>query len=209
MKQYIVISSQSDAKVYEEDTRKRDLRLLKTFRNPQGRAHKRAFFSDNRAAQKITTNAHGMAKGHYKLATNIDPRVIATKKFVIRVCTALKKSIQVVEARNIVFAASPQLLGLYRKQMRHLSLQNPLCWINKDLIKLTAPELKKYLNKRDDWPEPAFLGSYRRYEPKNKNNVKSAIFRARNPKKIQRMVKAGQFSKNTPGNPLSGRVNLT
>lgn len=139
LNQYVVVASNSTAKIYYSSPLKHKFVLVKVLENPTGKMHKRELFDDKPSMQ-------GNASGRHMLGMHGDPRERSMKNFATEIGHTLEHEIIKHPTENVLFVASPRFLGILRKKLKKHCVQMKKSWHAKDLVKVSDKLLYEYLS---------------------------------------------------------------
>ncbi|MBK9294412.1 MAG: host attachment protein [Oligoflexia bacterium] len=144
MREWIVVASKAEAKVFEKRAKNKNLKWVKTLENKKGRRREREFHTDKPG---LSYAKYGSLAGPHLLeGKNSHAEVIATH-FAHTIGSFIKQAYAEKRFDTATVFAGPKLLGKIKKQINGESKANYLNFVDKNIEKASATKIDKFLKK--------------------------------------------------------------
>ena len=143
MKEWIVVASRAEAKIFTRDSKNQDIRWVKTLVNKNGRRREREFESDKPGLSFAKFSGGGSP--HCLEGKHSHADVVANH-FAHTIGSFLKLARQEKRYEQGTIFAGPNFLGKIKHEMRDQVRNGDLVFIGKNIEKANTAQILNYMN---------------------------------------------------------------
>jgi len=143
MKEWILVASRAEAKVFKRSDENKNLQWVKTLTNKKGRWRERDFEHDKPGLSHAKFSGVNMP---HALETQDTHAEVVAHHFAHTIGKVLAKGYREKQFENAVIFAEPKFLGRIKKVLPNHLKNTVLTFVNKDIEKARTEEIEKQIS---------------------------------------------------------------
>jgi len=147
MKEWIIVASRAEAKIFKRNNKIQNLEWLETLKNTKGRWKERDFENDKPGSSHAKYSA---IRSPHSLQSHVSHAEAVANHFSYVIGKILNKSYHEGRFKKATIFAEPKLLGKIKKEIQEPAICNALTFITKNIEKASTDQIQKYMT---DLPE--------------------------------------------------------